>query len=190
VRAHSAFRRSIGDRFLHGYLRMVRLNIRCSMKYPARHLAFARFAGKGSVSKAFGNGNRQSNGWRNIDIRKKREWRTPVSGFSGPAQELAAQRRRHVCPDSRQPSLKNTRRSPLRRCSEADGLEETRLKDRQFQMKRVAARFLSKILDSMGFSPARYISTRSPSSARGANCTVKVTENVDPLSRTGTNRDS
>src|SRR5881398_277463 len=61
-----------------------------SMKFPARHLA-ARFAAKEAVSKAFGTGIGKAMGWRNIDVRKKPSGE-PFLVFSGPAQELAAER--------------------------------------------------------------------------------------------------
>src|SRR5258705_13266165 len=79
-----------GDHFLHRVFTDGEIEYSMSMKYPARHLA-ARFAGKEAVAKAFGTGIGKSMSWRNIDIRKK-ESGEPFLVFSGPAEELAAER--------------------------------------------------------------------------------------------------
>ena len=80
-----------GEKFLHRVFTEGEIDYSMSMKFPARHLA-ARFAGKEAVSKAFGTGIGKAMGWRNIDIRKKKSGE-PFLEFSGPAQELAAERR-------------------------------------------------------------------------------------------------
>ena len=64
-----------GDRFLHRVFTDGEIEYSMSMKFPSRHLA-ARFAGKEAVAKAFGTGIGKAMGWRNIDIRKKKERRT------------------------------------------------------------------------------------------------------------------
>ena len=79
-----------GDRFLHRIFTDGEIEYSMSMKFPARHLA-ARFAAKEAVSKAFGTGIGKAMGWRDIDIRKKPSGE-PYLIFSGPAQELAAER--------------------------------------------------------------------------------------------------
>jgi len=82
------------DRFGEKFLRRVftegEIEYSMSMKFPARHLA-ARFAAKEAVSKAFGTGIGKAMGWRNIDVRKKKNGE-PFLVFSGPAQELASKR--------------------------------------------------------------------------------------------------
>jgi holo-[acyl-carrier protein] synthase len=79
-----------GDRFLHRVFTDGEIEYSMSMKFPARHLA-ARFAAKEAVSKAFGTGVGKAMGWRNIDV-QKRPSGEPFLVFSGPAQELAAER--------------------------------------------------------------------------------------------------
>ena len=79
-----------GDRFLHRVFTDGEIEYSLSMKFPARHLA-ARFAAKEAVSKAFGTGVGKAMGWRNIDV-QKRPSGEPFLVFSGPAQELAADR--------------------------------------------------------------------------------------------------
>ena len=79
-----------GDRFLHRVFTDGEIEYSMSMKFPARHLA-ARFAAKEAVSKAFGTGFGKAMGWRNIDV-QKRPSGEPFLVFSGPAQELAAER--------------------------------------------------------------------------------------------------
>ena len=79
-----------GEKFLHRVFTDGEVAYSMSMKFPARHLA-ARFAAKEAVSKAFGTGIGKAMGWRNIDVQKKPSGE-PFLVFSGPAQELAAQR--------------------------------------------------------------------------------------------------
>jgi|ERR1700719_2747732 len=79
-----------GDKFLRRVFTDGEIEYSMSMKFPARHLA-ARFAGKEAVSKAFGTGIGKMMGWRNIDI-QKRPSGEPFLVFSGPAQNLAAER--------------------------------------------------------------------------------------------------
>jgi len=79
-----------GEKFLRRVFTEGEIEYSMSMKFPARHLA-ARFAAKEAVSKAFGTGIGKAMGWRNIDIRKKKNGE-PFLVFSGPAQELATKR--------------------------------------------------------------------------------------------------
>jgi holo-[acyl-carrier protein] synthase len=79
-----------GEKFLHRVFTEGEIKYSMSMKFPARHLA-ARFAGKEAVAKAFGTGIGKAMGWRNIDIRKKSSGE-PFLVFTGPAQDLAANR--------------------------------------------------------------------------------------------------